>query len=126
MTIEITREIYIDASPQIVYSYLTEQDKVAQWFGVITEIDGRPGGIFKVGANDEMMVIGEFIETIPNEKVVFTWGGIDGLAPSESTVEITLHEEDSGTQLSLRHYNIPTQKAADGFGQKMPGNLSRR
>ena len=116
MTIEITRDIYIEASPQTVYSYLTQEEKVAKWFGVITEIDGRPGGIFKVGANDQMMVVGEFVETIPNEKIVFTWGGIDGLAPGESTVEITLHKKNNGTQLPLRHYNISSQKAADGFG----------
>jgi len=122
MKIEITREVFIKASPKTVYSYLTEQDKVAQWFGVINEIDGRPGGIFKVGASDEFVVVGEFVETVPFEKVVFTWGGIDGLQPGETTVEIMLFEENDGTQLKLRHYNIPTQRAADGFAEGWPNH----
>ena len=71
MKLEIKREIYINASPETVYSYLTVQEKVAEWFGVINEIDSRAGGIFKVGASDEFMVIGEFVEAIPHEKVVF-------------------------------------------------------
>ncbi|GJM16744.1 MAG: hypothetical protein DHS20C13_20710 [Thermodesulfobacteriota bacterium] len=115
MSIEIKQELFIKASPETIYSYLTEQDKAAQWFGDITEIDGRPGGIFKVGAN-EVVVLGEFIETVPYEKVVFTWGGVEGLEPGASTVEITLKEKDNGTLLTLRHYNIPNQQAADGFG----------
>lgn len=120
MNIEIKHEVFIKASPETIYSYLTEQEKAAQWFGVITEIDGRPGGIFKVGANADLTVVGKFVETIPNKKVVFTWGGVAGVAPGASTVEITLHAENGGTQLRLRHYNIPTQEAADGFSYGWP------
>ncbi|CAM2069395.1 SRPBCC domain-containing protein [Sulfidibacter corallicola] len=117
MSTEITREIFIEASPETVYPYLTEQDKASQWFGTITEMEGRPGGRFRVGAHEDLMVTGEFVETVPNRKVVFTWGGIEGLAGGESTVEITLRATDGGTHLTLRHYDLPNEKAAENFGQ---------
>ena len=115
MSVEFTREVFIEASPETVYPYLVERDKVAQWFGEIVEIDHRPGGVFKIGADENLMMTGEFVETVLNEKVVFTWGGVVGLEPGESTVEIRLEAKEGGTQLILRHYNIPVQKAADSF-----------
>ena len=103
--------------PETVFAFLTEQEKAAQWFGQITEIEGRAGGKFHVSAESGMHATGEFKEVIPYEKVVFTWGGMHDLPEGSTTVEITLNPKGNGTQLTLRHYNIPAQESADDFKQ---------
>lgn len=40
----IERSVEIDASPEDVWSIITEAEYVAQWFGDKAEIDLRPGG----------------------------------------------------------------------------------
>ena len=120
--IEFTCEEFIEASPETVFSYLTQQEKAAQWFGEIVEMEGKPGGRCYVSASSDMHTSGEFVEVVPHEKVVFTWGGMQGIPEGATTVEIILKAEDNGTRLSLRHYNIPTQEAADGFGHGWPNH----
>ena len=116
---ELIREITIQAKPEIVFSYLTEQGKMKEWFGEVVEADAKPGGIFRVAKKDETADCrGQYIEVVPYEKVVFNWGGIEGLEPGESTVEIILKPKgNDGTQLTLRHYNVRLKSAADSFGQ---------
>ena len=118
--IEFTCDIFIKASPKTVFGFLTEGEKVAQWFGEIVEIEGRNGGRFYVAASSGLHAAGKFTEVVPHEKVEFTWGGHDGIAAGATNVAVTLKPEDGGTRLSLRHYNIPTQEAADSYGEGWP------
>ncbi|MBT7934904.1 MAG: polyketide cyclase, partial [Nitrospina sp.] len=39
---ELIREITIQAKPEIVFSYLTEQGKMKEWFGEVVEADAKP------------------------------------------------------------------------------------
>ena len=116
---ELTREIYINAQPETVFSFLTVESKMKEWYGEIVEADPKPGGIFRVAKKDGTADCrGHYVEVIPYEKVVFNWGGIEGLEPDESIVEILLEPKGSdGTQLKLRHYNVRLKSAADSFGQ---------
>jgi uncharacterized protein YndB with AHSA1/START domain len=112
---EITREVVIQAKPATIFPYLTDEAKMKEWFGEIVEADARPSGIFHVGTNDGLHCRGEYVEILPFEKVVFTWGGLHDMEPGESTVEVTLKEEGGATRLTLRHYNVRQREAADGF-----------
>ena len=114
---EVTRDILINASPETVYSYLTEEEKMKEWFGEVVESVARPGGKFLVGKLDGTECRGEYVEVIPNKKVVFTWGGIEDLPPGDSKVEIILKADGQATHLTLRHYNIRLKPSADSFGQ---------
>ena len=118
-TYELIREISIDASTETVFRFLTEEAKMKQWFGEVVEADPNPGGVFHVGESNSSgnHCWGEFVEIIPNEKVVFTWGGVEDLEPGESTVEIILKSQGKATHLTLRHYNIRLKPSADSFGQ---------
>jgi hypothetical protein len=44
---------------------------------------------------------------VPNRKVVFTWGGVEGLEPGQSIVEFFLDPDGAGTLVRLRHYRLP-------------------
>ena len=93
---EVHREIFIKASPQTVFPFLTEAEKMKEWFAEIVETDPRPGGVFHVGSHKGMHCRGEYVEVVPHEKVVFTWGGVEGIEPGSSTVEIILSPEGGG------------------------------
>ena len=93
---ELVREIVIDATPETIWPFLTEADKHVEWIGTAAEIDPRPGGIYRVLVGGQHQSAGEFVEVVPNEKVVFTFGWEEKdhpIPPGSTTLEITLHPE---------------------------------
>jgi uncharacterized protein YndB with AHSA1/START domain/DNA-binding transcriptional ArsR family regulator len=107
------REIHIAAPPEMVFPFLIDPDKVVRWMGIEAALDPRPGGVYKVNINGRDVASGNFIEVVPNSRVVFTWGweGENVVLPSgASTVEITLQEDGRGTLLRLRHLGLPAEE----------------
>jgi uncharacterized protein YndB with AHSA1/START domain len=107
---ELHLEIEIAASPATVYAFLTEAARLKTWFAELIEADCRPGGIFRVTGPRGGVIEGTYLEIVPNRKVVFTWGGTEGLAPGASTVEFRLEPQGKGTLLRLRHYGLPASQ----------------
>ncbi len=78
MTIDvdvIERVIDIAASPETVFTLLTDPVEYVRWKGRAAELDPRAGGAFHVSFKDAA-VRGEYVEVIPNRRVVFTWGWV--------------------------------------------------
>jgi uncharacterized protein YndB with AHSA1/START domain len=66
--------------------------------------------MFRVAdAGSGRTISGTYLEVVPCSKVVFTWGGIDGVEPGQSTVEFLLEPDGAGTLVRLRHYGLPTE-----------------
>ena len=108
MSGEVRLEIWIDASPETVFALLTDPVRMQSWFAELVEADPRPGGIFRIsepatGASIE----GTYQEVVANQKVVFTWGGVEGVKVGGSTVEFLLEPVQKGTLLRLHHYGLP-------------------
>ena len=110
---EIVLEQLIGAPPATVYRYLTESDKWKLWQGASATLDANPGGIFSMVMGNGMNARGQFVELVPDRRVVFTWGWIDqpGIPPGSTTVEIELNPTDAGTLLVLTHRSIPADEA---------------
>ncbi len=110
----LEREIYIEASPETVFGFLTEADKMVRWMGLEATFEARPGGQYRVNVTGESIARGEVVEVVPYRRVVYTWGweGGEALPPGESRVEITLEPSGKGTTLTLRHTGLP----ADSVG----------
>jgi uncharacterized protein YndB with AHSA1/START domain len=104
---DVRLEIRIDASPETVFALLTEPTHMKTWFAELVEADARPGGIFCISGPAGVSIEGTYLEVIPNRKVVFTWGGVEGLKPGQSTVEFLLEPDGRGTLVRLRHYRLP-------------------
>lgn len=104
---EVRLEIKIDASPETVFALLTEPAQMKTWLAEIVEADARPGGVFHASGPHGLAIGGSYLEIIPNTKVVFTWGGVEGLKPGQSTVEFLLEPSGRGTLIKLRHYGLP-------------------
>ncbi len=99
----------IEAPPDVVYSYLTESTKWARWQGEEATVDPNPGGVFVLKMPNGATARGQFVELVPDERVVFTWGWVDqpGLPPGSSTVEIEITAEDGGSLVTLTHRDLP-------------------
>jgi len=109
----LVKEIYIEAHPDLVFSFLSEHDKFLRWMGLVLEIDPRPGGIFRLDPNGREVIRGEFLEVIPPRRIVFSWGWEAGgmAVPAGSTrVEIELTAQGEGTLLRLTHRNLPPDR----------------
>jgi uncharacterized protein YndB with AHSA1/START domain len=104
---DVRLEIDIDASPETVFALLTEPAQMKTWLAEIVEADARPGGVFRISGPHGLAIGGTYVELVPNEKVVFTWGGVEGLTSGQSTVEFLLESGGAGTLVKLRHYRLP-------------------
>ena len=95
-------------------AYLTTSDKWSRWQGVAATVDAVPGGIFAMTMANGLRARGQFVELVPNERVVFTWGWIDhpGLPPGSSTVQIDLAADGEGTMLRLTHDGLPEDEVS--------------
>ena len=113
---ELVREIVIDATPETIWPFLTEPDKHVQWLGTVAEIDPRPGGTYRVKVGDRHQSGGEYVEVVPLEKVVFTFGWDEPNHPipaGSTTVEISLHPEGTKTRVRLVHRGLPADAIED-------------
>jgi uncharacterized protein YndB with AHSA1/START domain len=106
-TEEVKLEIRIDASPETVFALLTEPARMKTWLAELVDADPRAGGVFHISGPAGVAIEGTYLEIVPNRKVVFTWGGVVGLKPGQSTVEFLLEPAGRGTLVRLRHYGLP-------------------
>jgi uncharacterized protein YndB with AHSA1/START domain len=104
----------VAAPPAAVYAFLTESERWARWQGVGAELDAVPGGLFRITMGNGMQAEGRFVELVPGERVVFTWGwlGHETVPPGSSTVEIDLVPDGEGTLVRLTHRGLPAEETA--------------
>lgn len=109
-TIVIERRVA--ALPSKVYRYLTDSVAWTRWQGVEATIDASPGGIFRMQMANGMLARGQFVDLVPDERVVFTWGWVDypGVPPGSSTVEVDLIREDEQTLIRLTHRGLAPEE----------------
>ena len=105
----VVQEVIVSASPETTFEFFVDPEKIVRWMGRKAELDPTPGGMYRVEINDEAVARGEFVEVVPNERVVFTWGW-EGeghpIPPGSTTVEITLRPEGDKTRVRLEHRDL--------------------
>jgi uncharacterized protein YndB with AHSA1/START domain len=83
--------------------------------GTEAELDPTPGGAYRVRINARHVARGEYVEVVPHERVVFTWGWEEEgnpVPPGSSTVEVTLTPESDGTLLRLVDCGLSAEAVA--------------
>jgi len=113
---ELVREILVDARPETVFELLTVPERHLEWQGTEVDFDVRPGGLYRVLIGGQHAAVGEFVEIVPNEKVVFTFGwDVPGhpIPAGSTTVEYTLVAEGEKTRVRLVHRGLPDDAVAD-------------
>ncbi len=124
----VVREIQIEASPETVWEFFVDPEKIVRWQGVATEIDLRPAGrrwLDMHGGRD----IADGVHTVidPPRHIGFTWGweGDEGLPPGSSTVDVYLTPQGTGTLVRLEHSGLPTAEQAEKHGEGWTHYLGR-
>jgi uncharacterized protein YndB with AHSA1/START domain len=104
----------IAAPPSVVYAYLTDSGLWARWQGQDATVQAWPGGDFAMEMPGGMVATGEFVELVPDRRVVFTWGwvGHPTLPPGASTVEIEIAPDGAGSTVTLTHRDLPDDEVA--------------
>src|SRR2546421_13063598 len=101
----VERELAIDASPETVWEFLVDPDKLASWFGSRAWLDPRPGGEYKVDVIQGHVAKGAVLDLDPPRRLraPFGWepqgGEQNRVAEGSSTIHVGL--ERSGARAIL-------------------------
>ena len=101
----LDRTVVIQATPQIVFSFFTESDRWASWWGAGSTIEPKSGGRVYIRHANGIESSGEVVEVDPPTRIVFTYGFNSGnpIPPGSSRVTISLAPQGRGTRLDLLH-----------------------
>ena len=130
-TTSVERELAIDASPETVWEFLVDPEKLARWFGSQAWLDPRPGGKYRVDVIQGHIASGEFVELDRPRRLVHTFGweaegGQENPVPvGSSTIEFELEPSGDGTILKFRHYGLPSSEVAQSHAHGWDHYLSR-
>jgi uncharacterized protein YndB with AHSA1/START domain len=124
--VAVTRELVIDASPETVWDFLTDPDKIKRWKGVLVSFDATPGAAYRIEVIPTHIASGEVVELDPPRRLVYTWGWDSGpVPPGSTTVVYELVPEGTGTRLRFTHRDLPNQEAADSHAHGWDHYLER-
>lgn len=122
----LEKTIYVDAPPEVVFSFFTDPDKMVRWCGEKAELLPEPGGLFRIRFEGGIVSEGRYVIVDPPRRVVFTVGMSGTAVPiGGSRVEVHLTPEGNGTRLTLRHEGFdPSQPVSEGWDHHL-GRLTR-
>ena len=107
------RTLAIDASPETVWEFLVDPEKLMRWKGINADLDAQPGGTFRCEVIPGHIARGEYVEIDRPNRLVFTWGwdGSADVPPGSSTIVIELASDGEGTSLRFVHKDLPNAQA---------------
>jgi uncharacterized protein YndB with AHSA1/START domain len=127
----VEREIFLPASPERVWSSLTEGTELSAWFGAQVEFEARPGGPATFRWPDGRSREATVEEMDPPRRLSFRW------APFERTrsgarvvpatrVEFTLEPAWEGTLLRISERTLEgSAMAAPSYPVSVPASWAR-
>lgn len=137
----ITKTLFFEASPQTVWAFLTEKDKISQWF-MPANVDMTVGQDYHLTSSrddgsEECACWGKVLSMDPYTKLVQTFAVKPFREGASSTLTWILEELDGGTKLTLHHEGVveamegsslpifmSLDKGWDGFFVNMRGILN--
>ena len=119
--------VFIAAQPETVFPYFTDPGRYVQWMGRDATLQPVPGGSYRIYMQDGVEAAGEFVEIDPPRRLVFTWGWTHDPAvpPGTTRVVVTLHAEQDGTRVVLRHHDLPDGDQRDHHRKGWEAYLGR-
>ncbi len=101
----VERAVEIQASCETVFRYFTDSTLWAKWWGAGSTIEPHVGGRIYIRHPNAVEVVGEVLEIVPPDRIVFTWGNASGqpIPAGGSRVTIVLEATGFATTLHLLH-----------------------
>ena len=99
----------IRATPDQVFDFLVEPEKLLRSMGTEAKIDPTPGGDFWLNVNGENIAVGKYVAVERPHRVVLTWGWQDSphVPPGSTEVTFTLTADGDETVVELVHAGLP-------------------
>jgi activator of HSP90 ATPase len=104
----IRQHYFINATPEEVFTALTNPFTIELWSGYPAQMDAREGTEFSIFEGD---IAGRNIKITENKQLVQEWYFGDN--PEQSIVTIDLKALKDGTRALLEHTNIPDEEYDD-------------
>ncbi len=115
-------EIEIDAPPPVVWSKLSTQAAMQEWFAKDLIFEHRVGGRFQMQGEQPSegpyMFTGEVLKIVPEKELAFSWKSELGEAepwPVSTLVTFRLEPTESGTKVTLTHTGF--KKLGEALGK---------
>ncbi len=108
-TTTINKTVFFEASRETVWAFLTEKDKLAQWYHHSDRDlrEGEPYELFRIDDNGARIpqIWGRVLTMDAPHRMVCTFM-IEPLGGAETTVTFVLEDAAGGTRLSLTHEGV--------------------
>jgi len=123
---QLQRTIRIQAGVDTVFRYFTDSGRWASWWGEGSTIDPRPGGAVLIRYPGGVEAAGEVVEIEPPNRLVFTYGFVQGtpIPVGASVVTIQVAREGEASRVDLAH-QFAEASARDEHVQGWRYQLSR-
>ncbi|QUR69571.1 TIGR03086 family metal-binding protein [Mycobacterium spongiae] len=108
------KTVVLPLDPAETFALITRTDRLRRWMTVAGRVELRNGGAYRWTVTPGHTAAGTVVDIEPGKKVVFSWGWEDDgdPPPGGSTVTITLHPVDGGTEVKLVHDGLTQEQAA--------------
>jgi uncharacterized protein YndB with AHSA1/START domain len=107
--------VRVAASPDTIFEFFTDPEKMVQWMGTEATLDPRPGGVCRINPAGHAVMLGEYVEVDRPHRLVMTWGWETQLfqTPPQSTeVEVSLTPDGEETVVHLAHRRLHPEAVA--------------
>ena len=104
----IRQHYFINATPEEVFSAITNPFTIELWSGYKAEMEAKEGTEFSIFDGD---IAGRNIKVINNQKIIQEWYFGDNTEKSLVTIDIKQHQ--LGTKVILEHTNVPDDEVED-------------
>jgi uncharacterized protein YndB with AHSA1/START domain len=121
------KTMVIKASPETVWEFFVDPEKLVRWKGMTAELDPTPGGIYRCEVIPGHTALGEYVELDRPNRLVFTWGweNESNVPAGSSTIEVDLTPEGDGTSLRFVHKELPNAESVESHAHGWDHYLER-
>ncbi|HAM98818.1 MAG TPA: ATPase [Marinilabiliales bacterium] len=114
---------YIEATPEEIFLALTNPFTIELWSDSPAKMDANEGTEFELWDGD---ICGRNLKVVTNQELVQEWYFDEQPEPSIATIK--LHPHKTGTQVEVKHTNVPDEafkNINDGWHDAYIGAIKR-